>query len=142
VTFSRQIVSVIAASVLAVHVVVGCCAHHEHLQASVGDLLIQSPQAQHDHHVHHGCHHDPADPAAPSDRGKPCDHPCGEGACSFLAVSKVVLPDLAQPAGIVASDAATLLNQLTPSCIVTDQIIDRAIIPAVRSHLAKCVLIV
>jgi hypothetical protein len=142
VTFSRQIVSVIAASVLAVHVVVGCCAHHVHAQSSADDLAFAPQRSDHDHHSHDACDHHPADPVAPADDGKRCDHSCGQGACSFLAGSKIMLPDLAQPAGIVATDSATLLNQLTPSSVATDQILDRAIIPPVRSHLSKCVLLI
>jgi hypothetical protein len=105
-------------------------------------LAIANQLAHHDHHAHHLCDHHAADSSTPSNGEKPCDHPCGEGACSFIAASKVILPDLAQPAGIVASDAVTLLYQLAPSCVATDHHFDRAIKPPVRSHLSKCVLLV
>ncbi|MEX0643573.1 MAG: hypothetical protein WD468_12785 [Pirellulales bacterium] len=141
-TFSRQIVSVLAAGVLAVHVVVGCCAHHVHPHSRAGDLAIACSDSDHDHHSHDACHHHPADPAAPSDDGKPCNQTCGQGTCSFLAGSKIILPDLAQPVGIAAACSATLLNQFAPSSVATDEILDRAIKPPVRSHLSKCVLLI
>jgi hypothetical protein len=142
VSFSRQIVSIIAANVLVVHVVVGCCAHHAHLRAGSEGLAVVNQHGRHVHHSSHRCHHYPADSKAPSNGEKPCDHSCGEGSCSFLAGSRIILPELAAPAGILAASPSVLLNQMAPRLFTADSAPDGILLPPVRSHLAKCVLLV
>jgi hypothetical protein len=142
VSFSRQIVSIIAANVLVVHVLVGCCAHHEHVQVNGTGLAIIEGDGHHDHHPSDACHHQSADPTAPSNGEQPCDHPCGESSCSFLAGSKIVMPDLAQPGGNLAAIPTLLLNQTLSGSLPSELLPDGVLLPPVRSHLSKCVLLV
>jgi hypothetical protein len=141
VSFSRQLVSVIAASVLVVHVVAGCCAHHEHLQAGRGESAIIGQHGHQDHDSSHTCHHHLANPTAPQDGEEPCEHSCGDVSCSFLAGSKIILPDLAEPAGIFTASSTVSLNQMAQGSLSIEQLPDGVILPPVRSHLSKCVLL-
>jgi hypothetical protein len=52
------------------------------------------------------------------------------------------MPDLAQPAGILAESRATMLNQSAFIATATDLDVIDTSAPPVRSHLAKCVLLV
>lgn len=139
--FSREVVSVTAAVVLAAHVVVGCCAHHTHSSSTSDEVALFTGHCNHEQLPHHRCDNHGVDPAAPSDDGGPCNHSC-VGTCSFLASTKVLLPDLVQPAGIFAAVSANWLNLLTTSSAVADRIPGRAILPSLRTHLSKCVLLV
>lgn len=137
--FSRQIVSVVAASVLAAHVVVGCCAHHRHLHASVCWAPAELESA--DHHDHGDCESHSANGPAPCHGEEPGDNSC-EGGCSFLAVSRTAVPDLAQLAGLPISTTADSLIHLVNATSGLDSVFEPASPPRVRLHLTKCVLLI
>jgi hypothetical protein len=138
--FSRQIVSLVAASVFAVHVVVGCCAHHHEGTGCTAGAAEVADHADCDHDSRCARHHD-AEPAAPADQGDSQDHSC-EGPCSYLAGSKIVMPELAPVTGMVSTDAAELLGQMIPSNAANSLLAERTIIPHLRSHLQKSVLLI
>lgn len=138
VAFSRQIVSVVAAVLLAMHVVVGCCAHHAHAKPHAADGASQASDAC---HRGHRCAHDSADSSEPAKDG-PCDHSCGQGSCTFVVGSRIVLPELSQPAVAVAASDKLQLSPLAPANFGGDHLCERPILPHLRSHLSKCVLVV
>jgi hypothetical protein len=144
----RQIVSIASANLLAVHVIVGCCAHHHHAEgAGVG--AATSHRHIHDvgnstqecaHHLVNTAEgsHDPA----PVHGDGPCDNSCGEGPCSFLAGSKVLLPDLVPTTATAAASAELLVVQLLAVAQTGGNLSERAVIPHLRSHLSKRVLLI
>jgi len=137
VTFSRQIVSVVSAMLLAAHVVLGCSAHHAHAKPLAGHGLGNESLAAEGHQcARHG-----ADSGVPTD-DDPCDETCGEGSCSFMSGGRIVLPELGQPTGLeVVADELRLI-QLSTANHVGEIFFERQNLPHLRSHLSKCVLLV
>ena len=131
-SFSRQIFAVVAAALLATHVVVGCCAHHE--ECGEADSAIA--------HAGHECSHHAGETPAPPDEEAPCDGSCDEGSCSFVAGSKIAIPEFSQLAGVISAISELRLAQSSSEVFCADRSSDRAISPHVPLYLSKCVLVV
>ena len=139
--FKRQLTSAISAFVLAVHMLVGCCAHHDHNELCSNDPSIASladhdhDVADHDHDV--ADHHDDAtDPAHDLQH----QHGCGDGPCVFLTRGKDVLTKLYVTDLIVPVTIETTLYNPTPAPVDRNLLGVNDISPHLRTHLAKCVL--
>ena len=95
----RSIVSLITAAAVALHLVLGCCAHHSHAEGGCASHSHAPRTAIAQGHSH-GCphHHYHTVPVADSDEtpadSEPSPGECNEGECAFLLAGKTtVLPD-------------------------------------------------
>lgn len=143
----RQLISIVSAVLLAAHVSVGCCAHHEHARDGRACITFAAPHdhhhgdaARHDHDHGHAAHHGECDHSAPQHDHQPGDHHCGEGHCSFLAACRVGVPELASDYAIVPPNAVMLLAQVGPQAVAQSALPDDS--PPVRPHLVKQVLLI
>ncbi len=133
--FRRQLTSAISATVLAVHVLVGCCAHHDHNEFCA-DEPSSHTCAAHDHGATPHHHSDEADPASNHQHPRGCDG----GQCVFLASGKVSLPKLSVVNSISPATIEIALNHLVIWTFGHDLLGTDDISPHLRTHLAKCVL--
>lgn len=136
--FTRQLTCVVSATVLAVHVLVGCCAHHDHNEFCAHDHSAHTC-ATHDHNhsakPHHH-HSDEADPASNHHHPRGCDG----GQCVFLAGGKVSLPKLSIVNSISPATIEIAVNHPAIWTFGHDLLGTEDISPHLRTHLAKCVL--
>lgn len=135
----RQLISIVSAVLLAAHVSVGCCAHHEH--ADNGAAIITFV-AQHGHHHGHTARNDDCEHSTPQHDHEPGDHHCGEGHCSFLAVCRVGVPDLASDWAIVLTTAESMQARVGQQATTHATPTDSTGLLSVRSHLVKQVLLI
>ncbi len=95
----HSIISILTTAAVALHAMLGCCAHHDHSCCDSHGLTAAVQQADedslHDHeHVPH--HHDDSDSCgenAENDCGNQHDdghqHDCDHGDCSFTSVQRI-----------------------------------------------------
>jgi hypothetical protein len=136
----RQLISIVSAGLLAVHVSMGCCAHHQHEYDGSAIITIAADSGdQHSLATEHGtCDH-----SAPRHEHRPGDHHCGEGRCAFLRFSKTSVPQQSMSfTNVVPTGSTALLvhvgQQATTQSAPTDGFASRS----VRSHLAKQVFLI
>lgn len=133
----RQLISIVSAVLLAAHVSIGCCAHHQHAYDGSATITLLAQQSEHHDHAADGdCDH-----SVPRHDHQPCDHHCGEGHCAFLKSSRTSLPELTATADVVPTSAA-LLAHFDLQAMVQTAPADHAACTPVRTHLAKQVLLI
>lgn len=99
--FHSSIITILTTASIALHAMLGCCAHHDHSCCELHGLAAAVQQADehcsHDHDSPGRHHHDDADSSGEGaeydcghqhrhDGGQP--HGCDEGDCSFTAVQR------------------------------------------------------
>lgn len=132
--FKRQFTSVLSAIVLAVHMLVGCCAHHEHDEV----CAEASPSLNHAESVaDHTHHHDDADDPAHDHQHS---QDCGHGPCVFVVRNKNVLPTLSTIDHVGLLGIETTLDIPFQFSITHDLSESGGIMSHLRSHLSKSVL--
>lgn len=98
----HSIITILTTAAVALHAVLGCCAHHDH-SCCESHVLTAVVQHADDHCAHdHGHHHrDDADSSSEdveNERGHQHDggqsHSCGDGECSFTSVTRSSDPEL------------------------------------------------
>ncbi len=106
----QTLIHILTAIAFAVHAVVGCCLHHEHVRTET--TSVQS------HCCHHHNHdHAPSEqPAEDSQHGGPCD----ESLCTFqvepLSRASEALLNL-DCAPVMSDSATSLLNGVNGACL-------------------------
>ena len=93
----HSIISILTTAAVALHAMLGCCAHHVHSCESHEPGLAFAVPAQLDEHCNHGHDHHDDDDDSPSENGADgCGHEhdggqphgCDEGDCSFTSVQR------------------------------------------------------
>ena len=136
--FKRQLTSAISAFVLAVHMLAGCCAHHDHNELCSDEYSVHTCTGDgHNHGVtpHHH-HNGEADPASDHQHPRGCDG----GQCVFVVGGKVSLPKLSLVNPIAPVTIKIAFNNAATWTFDRDLSDVDDISPHLRTHLAKRVL--
>ena len=95
----HSIITILTTAAVALHAMLGCCAHHDHSCGESHGLMAAVEQSDEDcSHGHGHHHHHEDDDASPDAAGNDCDqqhrhdggrpHECDEGDCSFTVVQR------------------------------------------------------
>ena len=92
----HSIITILTTAAVALHAMLGCCAHHDHsCQSHESGLAVVVQDA--DDHSSHGHHHHDEEKSSGEDVGNDCGHQhdggghhddCDEGECSFTSVRR------------------------------------------------------
>ena len=92
----HNIITILTTTAIAIHAMLGCCAHHSHsCDAHESELAVvvhePNDQCSHGHHHHHDDDKSPSEDVG-NDYGHQHDndgpHSCDEGECSFTSVQR------------------------------------------------------
>lgn len=93
----HSIITILTTAAVALHAMLGCCAHHDHSCCESHGLTAVVQHAD-DHCAHdHGHHHHDEEKSSGEDVGNDCGHQhdggghhddCDEGECSFTSVQR------------------------------------------------------
>jgi hypothetical protein len=140
----RRLIATFAAATLLMHAFVGCCWHHQHLEAAAcSDETQLLPVVCGGHFHSHADHdHDHGDePASPADHRHSNDDGCGETTCQFVKVDSTITPSLLDGPAVAIVDASQPVA-LNGRRLRAHDHRDRHILEGVPLHLRHQVLVI
>jgi hypothetical protein len=129
VMLNRQLISIVSAAMLAVHVSMGCCADPQHGYAGAADSMRLVEQRG-------------SDQSMPQHEPQPGDPHCGVDRCAFLTTSKTCVPELSSAWAIAPITGAAELAGIGQQAAVQTAPARVPFATPVRIHLAKQVFLI
>ena len=141
----RKLTSIATAAAVLVHVLLGCCAHHAHVNQALGEEHRET--AYHDGHGHrHAADHDhdrAGDPKqSPFPDHSPTPGKCEGSDCVFSVSGKVNLNKAWFFGSIALSAPAAAVELCSPLRLYSTDWIRDDIVPRIRPHLLLQVLLI
>lgn len=138
----RQLIATFAAATLLLHALVGCCWHHQHVEAvACSDETQILPVFCGGHFHSHDDHDHDHEPAAPADHRHSGDDGCGEESCQFVKVDSTIALSFPDGPAVAIVDAVQLVSNDGWRLRAHDHR-DRHILEGVPLHLRHQVLVI
>jgi hypothetical protein len=145
----NAIASIVTATSVLVHAVLGCCSHHAHggqVACPASKVTTESPEQGHYHCCKHQYQSQPHEAVADQDGSIPAPVPhksCDESRCAAVLVNKLIDSQVTLSATVPLAVSCEIAKTSVSRTVSSDYAsLQHDLGPPLRAHLCHCVLLV